>query len=446
MKPIHIAINRSIRTIRQGLAGLVLALAAAAPVQAASLADVLDQTKVDGQVRSYYFTRQFTPNQGKQNLDAFGLGGSLTLTSGTFADGFSVVAGVMTAQSLGLNDHPQLDATLMGVRQQLTVLGQAYLQYQNPVLMLRAGNQLLHTPWMNPSDSRIIPAIYQAVLAEVTPVAGLHLYAIRQTAWKSRTSGNYFKDNQYYPVSYAGDALHGGQPFTPLPATAQAASGTLAFGLSYANKAVEARAWYYDFYRFARTFYGEARYTLHTGTGFSPFIGAQYLRQHEPNSFFSQYGITDQGLGGNVDSTVPGAIIGLDVPHGQISVAYDRVDFHAHALGGGVVISPFTANYATDPLFTTSMIRGLVELGPGHAWKVKGVYHLLDERLRLIAAYAAYSTHFKGNSNNTYLDITYFPAAAPGLSLRDRIEVSRGRAANGADRFVYNRVMMQYGF
>ena len=92
------------------------------------------------------------------------------------------------------------------------------------------------------------------------------------------------------------------------------------------------------------------------------------------------------------------------------------------------------------------MIRGLVELGPGHAWKVKGVCHLLGHRLRLIAAYAVYTAHFKGNSNNTYLDVTYFPGVAPGLSIRNRVEVSRGRTANGADRFVYNRVMMQYDF
>lgn len=442
MKPIDIAI----RTIRQGIGGLALALALAGPAQAASLADVLNQTKVDGNVRSYYFTRQFTPNQGKADLEAFALGGRLDVTSGSFAHGFSVVASVMTAQSLGLNHHAHVDTTLMGAKQQITVLGQAYLQYTNPMLTVRAGDQLLHTPWMNPSDSRIIPATYQAVLADVTPLDGLHIYAIREYAWKSRTSGNYFKDNQYYPTSYAGDTLHGGQPFTPLPATAQAASGTLAFGLSYANKAIEAKAWYYDFYRFARSFYGEAKYTLHTGTGFAPFIGAQYLRQHEGNSYFSQYGITDQGLGGSVDATVPGAIVGLKVPNGEISVAYDRVDYHAHALGGGVVISPFTANYATDPLYTTSMIRGLVELGPGHAWKLKGTYRLFGESLRLIAAYAAYTTHFKGNSNNTYLDVTYFPARGSGLSIRDRVEVSRGRLANGVDRFVYNRVMMEYDF
>lgn len=435
-----------IRSIKQGLGGLAFALAMAGPAQAASLADVLSQTKVDGNVRSYYFTRQFTPNQGKADLEAFGLGGRLNVTSGSFAHGFSVVASVMTAQSLGLNNHAHVDATLMGPTQQLTVLGQAYLQYANPMLTVRAGDQLLHTPWMNPSDSRIIPATYQAVMADLTPLAGMHISAIREYAWKSRTSSNYYKDNQYYPTTYAGDMLHGGQPFTPLPAMAQAASGTLAFGLSYANKAVEAKAWYYDFYRFARSFYGEAKYTLHTGTGFAPFIGAQYLRQHEGNSYFSQYGITDQGLGGNVDATVPGAIAGLKVPNGEVSIAYDRVDYHAQALGGGVVISPFTANYATDPLYTTSMIRGLVELGPGHAWKLKGVYHLLDSRLRLIAAYAAYHTHFKGNSNNSYLDVTYYPHMVPGLSIRNRVEVSRGKLANGVDRFVYNRVMMQYDF
>jgi hypothetical protein len=95
------------------------------------------------------------------------------------------------------------------------------------------------------------------------------------------------------------------------------------------------------------------------------------------------------------------------------------------------------------------MIRGLVELGPGNAVKVKGTYKLFDNHLRLMAAWARYQTHFKGNSTNTYGDITwFFGGAYKGLSLRDRIEVAHGALANGhnINTFVYNRVMAEYDF
>jgi hypothetical protein len=47
---------------------------------------------------------------------------------------------------------------------------------------------------------------------------------------------------------------------------------------------------------------------------------------------------------------------------------YNKVEQETgSAIGDGSIISPFTASYATDPLYTTSMIRGLVEAGPGHA-------------------------------------------------------------------------------
>ena len=439
---------------------IALACACTGIAQAASLDDILSGVQVDGKARAYRFTRQFSPNGGagnKSDVSAFSAAAILNLHTDTAADGWGFGVTGMTAQSLGLNNG-NVDSTLMGTKNQITALGQLYLQYRQPLYMVRAGDQELNTPWMGGSDSRVLPATYQAALLEINPIDHLHIYGIRETAWKSRTSSNYFQNNLYYNSNWGGDESYGGQPFT-LPGTTttstQKSSGTLAIGADYKANGVNARLWYYDFYRMAKTYYGEATYTYKTGTGFDPFIGIQGMKQNLGNSssFFGQgtvHGMfTGASTTGDVNSQVEGAKIGVNIPHGSVFVAYDKVDYKANNFGGGVIISPFTANYATDPLWTTSMIRGLVELGPGHAWKVKGTYKVLDNHLRLIAAYAKYNTTYKGNSQNTYFDATYFFSGAyKGLSLRDRCEISTGSPANGANtnKFVYNRVMGEYDF
>ena len=439
---------------------LALACVGSGVAQAASLDNILSGVQVDGKVRAYRFTRQFSPNDNigtdKQDVSAFSLGGILNLHTDAAADGWGFGASAFTAQSLGLNTG-RVDSTLMGTKSQITALGQLYLQYRQPLYMVRAGDQELSTPWMSGSDSRVLPATYQAVLLQINPIDHLHVYAIRETAWKSRTSSNYFQNNLYYQSTWGGDDSHGGQPYTiggTTPETAQKSSGTLAVGVDYKANGLKARLWYYDFYRFANTYYGEATYTYKTGSGFNPFIGIQGMGQNlsSGKSFFGQYGTTAFGVGGDVNSQTYGAKIGVNVPHGSIFVAYDKVNYKANDFGGGVIVSPYTANYATDPLWTTSMIRGLVELGPGNAWKVKGTYKLFDNQLRLMAAYAKYNTHFKGNSTNTYGDITWFFRGTylgmnlKGLSLRDRIEYSHGKLANGSNSFTYNRVMAEYDF
>ena len=431
---------------------LALAYVGTGVAQAASLDNILNGVQVDGKVRAYRFTRQFTPNVNSTDQNAFGLAGILNLHTDAAADGWGFGVTGMTAQSLGLNDPAgTVDATLMGKQSQYSVLGQLYLQYRQPLWMVRAGDQELSTPWMGGSDSRVLPATYQAVLLQINPIDHLHVYALRETAWKSRTSDNYFQNNLYYPSTWGGDQSYGGAG--GLAAGTQRFSGTLAAGADYKANGLNARLWYYEFYNFANMGYGEATYTYKTGTGFNPFVGIQGVTENLSAS--------KSFLGQKVDSQTYGFKVGVNIPHGQIFVAYDKINDNTGAYGNGKIVSPFTASYATDPLWTTSMIRGLVELGPGHAWKVKGTYKLFNNQLRLMAAYARYTnlTPKPGNSNDTYGDITWFfrgtyaGVSLKGLSLRDRIEVSHGDQANGTNKagqqistFVYNRVMAEYDF
>nr|WP_049759398.1 OprD family outer membrane porin [Acidithiobacillus ferrooxidans] len=425
--------------------------------QAETLTDFFKQSKIDGQIRSYYFSRDYgATGPNTYNQDVFSLGGMLNIKTAPFLGGFGVGVSFFAAHGLGANDtsggpaYPHLDATVMGP-QSIDALGQAYLQYEIPkTLLIRAGDQELDTPWMNGSDSRMLPATYQGVFADISPYHDLHLYGMRIFRWKSRTSNSYYNDNLFYSANYEGDELYGGG--TQLPTTAPSTSGTLAFGASYSLMGAKATAWYYDFYQFAKMFYATADYTLKTGTGVDPFVGAQYLREWGA-SLLSRQG---------VDATAWGVIGGVNyktgMGDGTFSVAYNALAPQTGGFLNGGIVSPYTVGYATDPLYTTAMIRGLADnLGPGHGYKIKVAQHLdlMGQKFLAIAAFAHFTTYYNGSSSYPYFDLTYFPGGAfKGLSIRDRVELATGTSAqfgNGAGfnkghSFIYNRVMLTYAF
>ena len=63
-------------------------------------------TKITGQIRNYYFTRNYV-HAAKLDQFAFSIGGDLHILTGAFWSGFRIGATAYTAQPLGLNsDNP----------------------------------------------------------------------------------------------------------------------------------------------------------------------------------------------------------------------------------------------------------------------------------------------------------------------------------------------------
>ena len=435
----------------------LIALAAAAvlgslsgAVHADALSDVFTQGHVDGELRLYDFHRLYA-DAAKPDASALSGAMLLNLRTAEFGGGFSLGASLLGANALGSRpaNPARLDTTLMGADNSLDALGQAYVQYKNDGILLRAGQQYLTTPWMGSSDARVLPASYQAIQASFAPAEGWDIHALRSYGWKSRTSGDYHFDNLYYPVDFRGDTMYGN--FGGLPATARGMMGTWALGTSYAAGGFKAQAWYYDFIDFARMGYAEGSYTFKTGSGVDPFVAAQYVGEHAGagSILVANQASVLGAAGSRVDNQTCGADGGVNIPHGKLDVSWNRIERQAGAVGEGALISPYTAGWASDPLFTTSMIRGLVEQGPGHAWKARFAYGLLGDRLQLGAAYAHYDTVLRGQSHHVYLDVSYnFEGYFKGLSLRNRWErATGGQGLNpGNQSFVYDRVMIAYKF
>lgn len=416
-----------------------------------SFNDIFTNGHIDGELRLYNFNRLYdAPNT--PDASALSLAAMINAQTGTVLGGFSAGGSFVTANMLGTKPDTlaKTDTSLMGPNSSLGAWSQAYLQYKRGWLLFRGGYQYLNTPWMGNNDSRVIPSSYNAMLVGITPLKYWNIYAIRTFSWKSRTSLGMYNDNLYYPPKYEGDSMYGNNG--SLPNTAPQANGTWAVGTNYTRGDLMAEAWYYNFLRFARMGYINGSYTFTTGTAFDPYVAVQWLNEDSGNNNILVDTHTKLvGIAGDrVKADTWGTRVGTTIFDGSIDFAYNKLDGESGAVGDGALISPYTANYGTDPLFTTSMIRGLVEIGPGHAWKGRAQYSFFNKKLQLVAAYAKYVSLERGDSHDMYFDVIYnFDGTFKGLQLRDRWEKSAGGIANlnpGNQSFTYNRLMISYKF
>jgi hypothetical protein len=419
---------------------------------AAALGDLFTQGKVDGELRAYDFTRDYGI-ETKEKPSSHAFAAAILVNAKTASlYGFSLGASLVSANSLGTQSDnlKRIDTALMGPDNSLTALSQAYLQYQNSWLTLRGGYQYVDTPWEGASNGRALPASYDALTADFKPLAGWDVIALRSFGWKSRTSDGYFNDNLYYPTTYHGDSIYGNNG--SLPPTAPSAPGTWALGSTYISGGLKVQGWYYDFMKFAYMGYADGSYVFNTVTGFNPVIGAQFVTETggSDNILVDTKTKILGVAGGDVKSRAWGVDLGLVIPNGRFDAYYNELSQENGVVGGGAIISPYTVSYGSDPLYTTSMIRSLVAMGPGHAWRARAMYSLFDNKLQFVAAYAKYSTDLLGNIHDTYFDIVYnFDGYLKGLQLRDRWELSSSGAGNlslGNGSVTYSRIMVSYKF
>ncbi|WP_114241549.1 hypothetical protein [Dyella sp. C9] len=419
--------------------------------RADDLSDALTQAKVDGELRAYDFSRWYDSDK-TPDAHAFSMAALINAQTGAFLGGFSVGVSVFSATSLGTHSDTlaKIDTTLAGPNNSITGASQAFLQFQNYGVLFRGGYQYLDNPWMGNNDSRIIPSSYNAVSLAYSIQDNWKIIGIREFEWKSRTSTGMFKDNLYYPSTYDGDSMYGNNG--SLPITAPKVNGTWSVGTTYVSDSLKAEAWYNSFLDLTRMGYLNGSYTFHTDTPFNPSVALQYLNENGGGDsvLVETHTKLFGEAGDRVRAEAWGADVGTTIFDGRIDFAYNKLNHEDGAVGGGALISPYTSNYGTDPLFTTSMIRGLVETGPGHAWKAKAMYNFFNKQLQLVAAYAKYDTDYRGDSHDLYFDIIYhLDGWLKGLTLRNRWERSAGGIDNlnpNNQAFTYDRVMISYKF
>ncbi|CAN5413104.1 hypothetical protein BH10PSE19_BH10PSE19_07670 [soil metagenome] len=401
---------------------------------AISLEQTITESVISGKIRVYDFDRAFDkatiPNQ-----HSLAVGGELSVLSGpVLLPGLQLGGSYYTSQPIAKSDNPlHIDLTLPGFS--LSTLDQAYVQYHRELFLLRAGYQVINTPWINASDSRMIPAAYQGYFSTFGPWHDITLTALRIYRFKGRVEDNFSRTNLYYPSNI------GGIPITvSILGQHRSNEGALALAAAYKKNAVDTQAWFYQFYDFAKMVYVDSKYTFSEWRYFKPFIAAQIVRQWGDGKDLLK-----------TNSQALGFLVGANVEMLTMSLGYNTIPRQHGAFKQGDIVSPYTAGYATDPLYTTSMISGLIEKAAGQAFKLTTTLNFFDKKLQFAASHARYYTarYFTVqksiDTNETDFDVTYnFAGKLKGFSIRDRIGILYGNPAVG--RFVYNRVMLQYVF
>jgi hypothetical protein len=283
---------------------LLLSIAAASSIFAASdVASAFKEGKVSGQIR-YYFMDEDNRNDTR---DYFGsaLGGKLKYETASLN---GLKAGAAFYYSSFLNDNISLSSTQSGTgatsaqwknsryvgglvdstdlnNRDVTLLGEAYLEYQISKTKATIGRMKLNTPLINPEDGRMIPTLEQGAWLDTKDIKNLSVnlgflnaFAVRNTPeWKS--VGNSLGQTGYDMGS------------TPLPgATAvpytysngnTSSGGVYIASLTYTGVPdTKLEAWDYYVQNILNVGYLEGNYNKKLGD-FMALAGAQYMAEQE---------------------------------------------------------------------------------------------------------------------------------------------------------------------
>ncbi len=466
-----------------------------------------------GYVRSYYFTRQnassFTKtnasfNQASLNTGvslhgAYNFGGNWSVGgSYLYADPFNGCSNpgdhvdasspcFRSRKFTGPAGGTNPDDTLPGFR--LSTLYEAYLQYKDPKLLVKLGDQVITTPWANASDSRIKPEAFRGGDASYAFDRGWTAELMYMSRFEDRASSN-FTNTTLLTETTLPSTNYGGAAANILPSPFSAiTTGGFGYGrIGYAGGPIAANLHYYAYQDIADALWIDAKYSLKGPI--KPFVafqagaeknaGSAVIGKIDSRVFGVQGGVSPWN---NVDLTVSydyipqrtdtvtlpaGTVCGTNnqisgrlayfLPAGGTTNCFNNADGTTNVYYGGWA-SPYTDSYATDPLFTTSISQGMADRrSSGSSVRVAGTFYMFSKRIKVIAgrAWYAYGNGTSGVSptQETNVDATYYfsklgKGAYHGFSLRHRY-AERTQAYTsvfgGSPLFKYNRTQLEYDF
>jgi hypothetical protein len=449
---------------------------------------------IHGYVRSFYFTRQnasnnpgaqfnFTPgakystagvNQASWNT-AIALGGDYNFPGGGWDIGGTYlyanpingpcvvpanhIKGAVCVTQVPPNTNP--DDTMPAFT--LSTFYEAYLKYKAYGWDGGMGNITFTSPWANPADSRLKPAAFEGGYLGYTAPSGWTIQGADMLAYENRTSSNFSRQTLMtsYPAGNNGLA-----PNIIVPGGVGINTDGFSMGkIGYddpSGTGFAAHGYFYGVYDLASMWWGDAKYTFKGS--WAPFIAVQ--------------GGSDQNAGksfiGKINSQAYGAQIGANITKNiQVTAAYDAIPWKTDTINlptgvtcnnsnfqisakatlayvlplnaaqcftntktgltqimyGGWA-SPYTDNYDSDPLFTTSVTQGMADRrAAGESWKVGAQFTSTNNKWVFIAtdAWYNYGNVLAPESTNIWvLDGRYrfsrYSGKGPyhGLVLRDR--------------------------
>lgn len=392
----------------------------------------------------------------------------------------------------------QQDDTLPGFS--LNTLYEAYVQYQDKSLYAKVGDQVINTPWANPSDSRLKPVAFRGYDASYKLNPNWTIEGSYYNAWEERVSSDFFRDTLLTGQYVDGSGLSSlynvntkSSATNPLSITNKG----FYFGrVGYTDKNLTSNLDYYHFDNIANTYWLDAKYLIHGKI--KPYVALQIGDQKS----------TGTDLVGIIDSQIYGIQGGVNVsPNIVVTLGYDHIPAktatitlpaggvcpanHVLAAGKGLAnyflgiggtpncvpgpavgglntatvyyggwASPYTDSYATDVLFSTSISQGMADRRSfGDSGKLAATYTSDNKKFVLLVARAlyAYGNNAVGVSptQETNIDGQYFFNPVPktgtykGFMVRYRYAertINNTTIYGGTPLFKYNRAQFEYDF
>ena len=403
----------------------------------------------------------------------------------------------------------------------LNTFYEGYVGFSSHEFSAKVGDQLFNSPWAAPLDTRLKPAAFQGGYFGYGTPQGWHFELAGMLQWENRTSSTF--QNSTLITSYpSGGAGLGSNILVPgcrnTTCSGLTTPGFLYGKVGYAPSVdYGANAYFWGVSNVVNMYWGDARYAFQPASPFKPYVALQ--GGWESNTGTSEAGkIASSMFGIQLGATIVKNVV-LTGSFDEVPWHYDRVVLPGAAtcsssndqikagnavypatnfayflpinaaqcltnkstglttIAYGGWASPYTDNYATNPVFTTQISQGEPDRrAPGSSEKFAATYTSPNLRLIFIASDAWYNY---GNSiapettNEWNLDGTFrfspVPKTGPYKGLQFRYRYAQRSLSNtfcgawnptscpaggapgttllgGLPLFKYNRAMLEYDF
>lgn len=305
--------------------------------------------------------------------------------------------------------NPEDQAGGLPVAQQVTPQ-ELYAEYQfgNMVQVDAGWIGISNSPWMTYYQNNALNVVtYQGVLANVNPGGGWLLtgFAINGAQLLGE---NGFSGQTMYNTGFDNGTGTGN-------VGAHGSAGTFALGATWNNLAndLQVRIWGYQFLDYADMAYVDGSYKLPINEDMGFTFGVQGLMQGQNGRGDI---LNSNGYGNDVRSNMVGAQVEFNYKIFGLQLGYNNIWGPSDGYEAGGIVSPYTYQYATDPLYTTGWIQGMVERSSGQAYKVAPSLTLLGENLIITPSYQHYQTTYVPTSDEYDLQISYNVPEVKGLT------------------------------
>ncbi len=345
-------------------------------------------------------------------LDGFSVGGLFTIQNPWGATNMN---GAYTENGLFIPSNSEVNMT------------EAFLEYQHSNIV-QADIGLIginNSPWLAPNyiGNMAAPlATYQGALVNIHPGGGWLITALGFNAANLIGENGGFTGRTLYNKSYSVGGVF-------LPTTkSDTSNGTVALGANYSawNNNYNFRLWGYQFDNYGTLLYGDTsiKFNPVEDLGFSVALqgGTDNSMTGGNNSNAFSNPADQLQPTGQISSSFAGVQGGLTYKWLGVNLAYNTIWANQNnSWGSGAVISPYTYGAATDPLYSTPYMMGLVDMGTGgSAYKISVPLTFLSGNMTISPAF----TQFYTNPNSPFygtkeydLTVNYAVPQVKGLNL-----------------------------